>query len=170
MKKHVRAFFKRQPTKTALRVAYILILLIPFLWWAEEVVYLRDRLVQRLPHESVVIYHKIEQPGNLKTWCILTLTPIPPNTALQIAKAKTPLGDSARVVKSGAERIDYRAKQGCEGVDASRMYWVAMDDTQKNHASSYLSFEAFMWIRRLIYMTLMVLAMGNIINRKNVKG
>lgn len=169
MRKHIKAFFKIQPTKTALRMAYILILLTPFLWWAEEAVYIRDRLVQRMPHESLASYHKVEEPGNPKTWCILTLTPIPPKTALDIAKAKTPMGESAKVVKSGLEQVDYRAKAGCNGVDESRMYWVLMDSTQKEHASSYLSFEVIMWIKRLIYMTLMVLSMGNIINRKKAK-
>lgn len=169
MKRHIRAFFDRKPTKTALRLAYVFIFMVPLLWWAEEVVYLRERAVQRIPHESVSTYHKVAEPNNPRTWCILTLSPIPPDTALQIAKAKTPMGDTSKVIKSGMEQVDYRASSGCDGVDDSRMYWVVMDKTQKNHASSYLSFEMFMWMRRLIYMTLMILAMGNIINRKHAK-
>lgn len=169
MKKHIKAFFKRKPTKAALRIAYIFIFILPFLWWAEEVVYVKERIMQRSPHESVATYHKIEEPDSKKPWCVLTLTAISPATALKIAQVKTLVDDNAKVVMSGTELVGYRAKEGCLGVDQSRMYWVVLDQTQKNHASAYLSFESFMWIRRLIYITLIVLAMGNIINRKHAK-
>lgn len=169
MRKHINAFFKRKPTKTALRLAYVFVFLLPLLWWAEEVVYVKERVMQRSPHESVATYHKIGEPDSKKPWCVLTLNPISPDIALKIAQAKKLVGDNAKVMMSGTELIDYRAKAGCMGVDHSRMYWVVLDQTQKNHVSAYLSFEVFMWMRRLIYMVLIVLAMGNIINRKHAK-
>jgi len=166
MREILRAFFARVPNIGALRLAYMICALVPFLWLQDESAYtVRHEVIKTALNQEVSWYKFEEADHKSQPWCILSVSDISPQTALVIATKTSMISNTGGMVATGETKMDMADRVGCEGVDDRNIFWLTFGKTHAALRQDYIVFSITVWLTRLFYLYIMGVALGNILNR-----
>ncbi|MGP9667011.1 hypothetical protein [Psychrobacter sp. AOP31-A1-22] len=163
----LKAFFVRVPNIGALRLAYLVCAIVPILLMQDESAYIaHHETIRSALNEDVSWYKFQEADGKSEPWCILSVTDIKPQTAVLIAVKTGMISKTGGMVGKGTTQMSMNDRVGCDGVDDRNIFWLSFAKTHAAMRQDYTIFSISIWLTRLFYWYVMVLAIGNVINRR----
>lgn len=167
MREILKAFFVRVPNIGALRLAYLVCAMVPFLWLQDESAYTVHHEVIRSTLSQELSWYKFQEADGMSPpWCILSLTDISPQTATTIATKTNMISNAGGMTAQGTTKMSLSDRIGCEGVDDRNIFWLGFAKTHAALRQGYITFSTSIWLTRLFYLYLMGVAIGNIINKR----